>query len=93
MSHRPSNTDLQRGAQRRVKAQMGFLMLLTVYIGVNVLLAMLAWDQGRAWNLYPLLGWGIGLAIHGMAVLLKPALHDHLWARALRDEASHQSEA
>ena len=93
MSHRPSSTGLQQRAQRRVKAPMGFLMLLTVYIGVNVLLAILTWDHDRAWNLYPLLCCGVGLAPHGMAVLLKPALHDHSLARALRDEASHQSEA
>ena len=32
--------------------------------------AKLGWSGGRAWHLYPLAGWGLGLATHGAAVWL-----------------------
>lgn len=81
----------QERAERRVKTQLGFLMHLGVFIGVNITLAVLAAQQGRSWNLYPLLGWGVGLAIHGLMIMVKPALHDRLMARALRQGPSTRS--
>ena len=61
---------LQRRARRRVGAKIGFLAHLSAYVlvntalqGLNVLLG------GPHWSLWPLLGWGLGLAAHGMATL------------------------
>lgn len=43
-------------------------MHAAVYLLVNLGLAALALSSGRDWHAYPtLLGWGLGLAIHGAA--------------------------
>ena len=67
---------LERLARRRAGAKMGWFIHALVYVCVNAGLALLAWHTGRAWHLYPLAGWGLGLAIHGAAVWLAgPGAH------------------
>jgi hypothetical protein len=61
---------LERLARRRASAKMGWLVHALVYVCVNAGLALVAWQTGRSWHLYPLAGWGLGLAIHGLAVWL-----------------------
>jgi hypothetical protein len=61
---------LERLARRRAGAKMGWYAHATVYVLVNLGLAALALANGRHWYAYPLLGWGLGLAIHGAAVWL-----------------------
>ena len=68
---------LERLARRRVAAKMGWLMHALVYVCVNAGLALIAWHTGRAWHLYPLAGWGLGLAIHGLAVWLGSGMDLH----------------
>ncbi len=59
--------DLQRRAQRRVNRKMGFYIHATVFVLVNLGLAAINWvGGGKAWHLWPLAGWGLGLAIHGI---------------------------
>jgi 2TM domain len=59
---------IDRLAHRRAKAKLGWFMHASIYIIVNAfLIAMSVW-QGKHWAVFPLLGWGLGLAIHGMAV-------------------------
>lgn len=60
----------ERLARRRAGAKMGWLIHALVYVCVNAGLALIAWSSGRGWAIYPLLGWGLGLAIHGLAVWL-----------------------
>jgi len=51
------------------RAREGFVIHAVVYVAVNVLLIVvnsLTW-RGEPWFVYPLLGWGIGLAAHGAA--------------------------
>ena len=69
----PNPTDaLEAQARRRVGLKMGFYAHLTIYLLVNAGLFAIAALTGRgAWPLFPLLGWGLGLAIHGIVVLLK----------------------
>lgn len=64
------NTDLQldKLARRRAKAKLGFFAHATVYAVVNLGLIALSVYSGRAWAIFPLLGWGIGLFFHGLAV-------------------------
>ena len=57
-------------ARKRAGAKMGWYMHAAVYLLVNLGLAALALSSGRDWHAYPLLGWGLGLAIHGAAVWL-----------------------
>jgi hypothetical protein len=64
------DTDLDRLAERRVNARMGWYTHATVYTIVIAGLALLGWWQGRVWPIAPALGWGLGLAIHGLAVFV-----------------------
>lgn len=57
-----------KAARRRVRALRSFYHHALIYLVVNSLLAAvnLLTDPGRIWFVYPLLGWGIGLAIHAL---------------------------
>ncbi|MFS0671244.1 2TM domain-containing protein [Peribacillus frigoritolerans] len=49
----------------------GFYIHIMVYVLVNVMLIAinLSTDPGYWWFLFPLGGWGIGVLIHGIAIL------------------------
>lgn len=63
--------DLDRLARRRVAARLGWTLHALVFLAVNAGLAYLSWRSGRDWAIYPLLGWGLGLLVHGLAVWLR----------------------
>jgi len=63
-------SDLDRLARRRAGAKMGWYIHLTVYLLVNAMLIAIAASGGRGWAIFPVLGWGLGLAIHGAVVFL-----------------------
>lgn len=65
------NPSLERQAQRRASAQFGWLVHAGVYLTVSTGLLLLAWTQGRPWAMFPALGWGVALAIHGLTVLAR----------------------
>jgi len=65
--------EIDRLAHRRANAKMGWFVHAGVYLMVNLMLAALAVAEGRTWAIYPALGWGVGLALHGAAVWLLPA--------------------
>jgi hypothetical protein len=52
------------------RAKRGFLIHLTVYVLVNILLAVidLRTNPEKTWFYWPLACWGIGLIAHGLAV-------------------------
>ena len=62
------NDDLDRLARRRAAARMGWYVHALVFLAVNAVLAMLSLSSGRHWAIYPALGWGLGLLIHGLVV-------------------------
>ena len=69
----PASSDvdrsLERRARRRVGMKMGFYTHALVYVLVNCgLFALNAMAGGRTWAVFPLLGWGLGLAVHGIVV-------------------------
>ena len=79
--------NLQRIARRRVRAKLGLYIHATVYVVVNAFLALV---QSQAtpqfhWSLWPLAGWGIGLAIHAAVVLLaNSGVRERMEAEELR---------
>lgn len=75
---------LERQARKRAGAKLGWYIHACVYLCVNLLLVMLSAASGRGWAVFPLLGWGIGLAIHGAVVFLVTGgggLHERLLQR------------
>jgi hypothetical protein len=62
--------DLYREAKKQVKEIKGFYSHLASYVMVIVVLMVINLSTSREylWFLWPVLGWGIGLALHGIAV-------------------------
>ena len=59
---------LEARARRRVARKMGFYVHALVYACVNGGLWVVNAATGEPrWALWPMLGWGIGLAAHGIA--------------------------
>lgn len=70
---------IERLARRRAGAKLSWYIHATVYIAVNLLLMILSAQSARAWAIYPAVGWGLGLAIHGLVVFgLTSGLHERL---------------
>ena len=61
---------IERQARRRAGAKMGWFIHAGVYLAVNLGLAMLAAASGRNWAIYPAMGWGLGLLVHGVVVFI-----------------------
>lgn len=81
------NEDLKRIARRRVKARLGLYVHAAVYVAVNAVLFLVQTrtTPGVLWNLWPLAGWGVGLAIHAAGVLLgQSGLRERMEADELR---------
>ena len=67
-----TETELQRLARRRVKQKMAFYIHATVFVLVNLGLAAIDFaNGGKSWHLWPLAGWGLGLAIHGFVTFAR----------------------
>ena len=65
-----SNDELRR-AKRHVGLKKGLLTHALVYVLVNVgLLVINIWAGGGRWHWFPLLGWGLGLLIHGIVTFM-----------------------
>lgn len=67
-----SPEDIERLARKRAGAKLGWYAHAALYVVVNLLLfAMSQYAFGhRPWSVLPLLGWGLGLALHGISVFL-----------------------
>ena len=76
-----SDTRLEQLARKRAGAKLGWYIHASVYLLVNLLLVALSVSSGRHWAVFPLLGWGMGLAVHGAVVFLLTGgagLHERL---------------
>ena len=83
---------LERLARKRAGAKMGWYIHALVYVCVNAGLALISWRSGQDWFVFPLAGWGLGLAIHGLAVWLSAGgagLHERL-LQAERDKLQRE---
>ena len=76
-----TDSRLERLARKRAGAKLGWYIHATVYVAVNLLLAGLAAMSDRQWVMFPALGWGLGLALHGLVVFVVTGgagLHERL---------------
>lgn len=69
MSH-TATPDLEQLARRRVGARLGWLTHATVYLLVMGGVTVMALWQGRHPPVAAALGWGLGLAIHGLRMFI-----------------------
>ena len=70
-----TEADIRRIARRRVARKMGFYIHALVFVLVNGGLYVInnmtnAYDGGVRWHHFPLFGWGLGLAIHGIVTFV-----------------------
>lgn len=67
-----SPEEIERLARKRAGAKLGWYFHAAVYVVVNLFVfAMSHYAFGsRSWSVFPLLGWGLGLALHGASVWL-----------------------
>ena len=72
--------ELRKIARKRAKAKTSFYIHLIVYIIVNILLVSIWYftsdSSGLPWFVFPLVGWGIALVIHGVVAFRGSALED-----------------
>ncbi|MEM2110683.1 MAG: 2TM domain-containing protein [Candidatus Bathyarchaeia archaeon] len=71
-----SDGELRLKAVRRAEAKAGFFIHLGIYIIVNIFLTIVWWFTGGntgsfPWFIFPLLGWGIGVVAHFLAVYME----------------------
>ncbi|MEP7287135.1 MAG: 2TM domain-containing protein [Chloroflexota bacterium] len=76
MSGQTDYDNLRRRAEKRVHDRQEFFMHLSIYVAVNLGLWLLwallgGFPSGFPWPLLVTLGWGIGLAAHGIDVYFK----------------------
>ena len=67
-----SPEQIEKIANRRAGAKLGWYLHAVVYVLVNLFIfAISRYGFGtRPWSVYPLLGWGLGLALHGVSVFM-----------------------
>jgi hypothetical protein len=68
--HNPSFSpdDIEGLARKRAGAKLGWLIHAVVFVLVNTLLIVISVYTGKPWAIFPLMGWGLGLVIHGLFV-------------------------
>jgi hypothetical protein len=67
-----SPEEIDRMARKRAGAKLGWYIHAAVYLMVNLLIFSLSQHAfgSRPWSLGPLLGWGVGLVLHGISVFV-----------------------
>ncbi len=75
-----SDEELRALARKRAEEKTGFYLHFTIYVIVNALLIVLWYFTGAGfpWFVFPLFGWGIGVAAHFIGVFRGHAFVDSL---------------
>jgi hypothetical protein len=82
-----------RRALERVRALRGFYVHLMVYVAVSLGLIAIDWltaPPGLTWSYYPLVGWGVALAIHALVVFVAEGAFGHDWEERKVEELMRQ---
>jgi hypothetical protein len=72
------DSDRREAALARVKAKRDFRNHVAVYVVVNAMLVVI-WalsGQGYFWPVWPILGWGVGLVLHGWTVFYEKPISE-----------------
>jgi len=67
-----SQDDIDRLARKRAGAKLGWYTHAAVYLLVNAFIFAMS-EHGfgsRPWSVFPLLGWGLRLALHAVSVFV-----------------------
>ncbi len=89
MARQLSDEELLRLAKARVEQKKGFYADLASYCIVNAALFLIwrfAAGGGYPWFLWPLGGWGIGLAFHFVATFVLPSAQGNWEQREIDKE-------
>ena len=71
MSSTPDLNDLEARARRRVGRKLGFYLHALIFVLVNLALYVINSYTGEPrWSRFPMWGWGMGLAIHGLVTFI-----------------------
>lgn len=72
MDQRLSPEDIERIAHRRAGAKLGWYVHALVFVAVNLFVFAISREGfgDRPWSAIPTAGWGIGLALHWVAVFV-----------------------
>jgi hypothetical protein len=70
-----SNLELMKLAKKRVSAKKLLMEHIAAYVLVNIFLVLIyfvtsGFSFGYFWPIWPIMGWGLGLALHGVSVVL-----------------------
>ncbi|WP_068118670.1 2TM domain-containing protein [Tropicimonas marinistellae] len=85
-------------ARRRAESKYGFFVHVGVFVSVMVLLVVidLLTSPGSVWFIWPLIGWGLAVALHGARVFLladRNPILDMLTERELRHSGADKEDA
>lgn len=85
--------EVREAAIKRLKAKREFSGHVAVYLIVNVMLVLIWFISGRGyfWPIWPLAGWGIGLAVHGWQTYFqKPISEEDIRREMERGDSARQ---
>lgn len=77
-------------ATRRAKAKMGFYIHFAIYFVVNTFQMFSSFFSPDPFSYWPsMLGWGVGLAIHGFVVFVGADVYRYFQQGLLENELHH----
>ena len=67
-----SPEEIDKLARKRAGAKLGWYIHACLYVVVNLFMFAFSYYgfRHRPWSIYPVLGWGLGLTLHGIAVFV-----------------------
>ncbi|MEZ4415936.1 MAG: 2TM domain-containing protein [Gemmatimonadota bacterium] len=88
--------EARQRATRQVEAKLGFYVHAVVYVVVSALLVVVNLKASPAdlWFQWPLLGWGVGILMHGLNVFVfegRSPVRERLIERELRKSSASRT--